>query len=32
VPEGESLLRLSLCYQHTAEMVEKLLRQLDGMR
>ena len=32
VPEGESLLRLSLCRQHTAEMVEALLCQLDGMR
>ena len=32
VPDGESLLRLSLCYQHTAEMVEALLCQLDGMR
>jgi 8-amino-7-oxononanoate synthase len=32
VPDGESLLRLSLCYQHTAEMFEALLCQLDGMR
>ena len=32
VPEGESLLRLSLCRHHTAEMVEALLCQLDGMR
>jgi 7-keto-8-aminopelargonate synthetase-like enzyme len=32
VPEGESLLRLSLCYQHTAEMVDALMCQLDGMR
>ncbi|HVT26742.1 MAG TPA: 8-amino-7-oxononanoate synthase [Lacipirellulaceae bacterium] len=28
VPEGESLLRLSLCYHHTAEMVGDLLKAL----
>jgi 8-amino-7-oxononanoate synthase len=28
VPAGESLLRLSLCYHHTAEMVNRLLKQL----
>jgi 8-amino-7-oxononanoate synthase len=28
VPEGESLLRLSLCHHHTAEMLEALLHEL----
>ena len=28
VPEGESLLRLSLCYHHTPEIIDQLLAQL----
>ena len=32
VPEGESLLRLSLCYHHSPEMVDALVRQLDRLR
>jgi 8-amino-7-oxononanoate synthase len=31
VPEGESLLRLSLCWHHSGEMLEGLLRQLAAM-
>ena len=30
VPEGESLLRLSLCYHHTREMVDGLVSQLTN--
>jgi 7-keto-8-aminopelargonate synthetase-like enzyme len=32
VPEGESLLRLSLCYHHTPEMIDALLIQLGRLR
>jgi 8-amino-7-oxononanoate synthase len=32
VLEGESLLRLSLCYHHTPEMIEKLLETLAALR
>jgi 8-amino-7-oxononanoate synthase len=32
VPEGESLLRLSLCYHHTPEMIGALVDQLDRFR
>jgi 8-amino-7-oxononanoate synthase len=32
VPEGESLLRLSLCYHHTPEMVDALVGALAKMR
>jgi 8-amino-7-oxononanoate synthase len=32
VPEGESLLRLSLCYHHTPEMVDGLVRELGRAR
>jgi 7-keto-8-aminopelargonate synthetase-like enzyme len=32
VPEGESLLRLSLCYQHTPEIIDALLQQLARLR
>ena len=33
VPEGESLLRLSLCYHHTPEMLDSLLiSQLAAIR
>jgi len=32
VPEGESLLRLSLCYHHTTEMIGALLRALAELR
>jgi 8-amino-7-oxononanoate synthase len=32
VPEGESLLRISLCYHHTPEMIDSLLGQLAAMR
>lgn len=32
VPEGESLLRLSQCYHHTPEMIEKLLETLAALR
>jgi 8-amino-7-oxononanoate synthase len=28
VPEGESLLRVSLCYHHTQEMIDRLVKQL----
>jgi 8-amino-7-oxononanoate synthase len=32
VPEGESLLRLSLCYHHTPEMIEAILERLGQPR
>ena len=32
VPAGESLLRISLCYGHTPEMVERLLAALGELR
>jgi 8-amino-7-oxononanoate synthase len=32
VPEGESLLRLSLCYHHTPEMIDELLGELARLR
>lgn len=32
VPEGESLLRLSLCHHHTPEMVDALVGQIDKLR
>jgi 8-amino-7-oxononanoate synthase len=32
VPEGESLLRLSLCYHHTPEMVDGLVHELERLR
>jgi 7-keto-8-aminopelargonate synthetase-like enzyme len=32
VPEGESLLRLSLCYHHTAEMISGLTETLAKLR
>lgn len=32
VPEGESLLRISLCYHHTTEMVDALLDHLARLR
>jgi 8-amino-7-oxononanoate synthase len=32
VPEGESLLRLSLCYHHTAEMIGGLTEALAKLR
>jgi 7-keto-8-aminopelargonate synthetase-like enzyme len=32
VPEGESLLRLSLCYHHTPEIIDALLQQLARLR
>jgi 8-amino-7-oxononanoate synthase len=32
VPDGESLLRLSLCYHHTMEMVDALVDQLGQLR
>jgi 8-amino-7-oxononanoate synthase len=32
VPEGESLLRLSLCYHHTAEMIGGLTETLAKLR
>ena len=31
VPEGESLLRLSLCYHHTSEMISRLLAELGQL-
>jgi 8-amino-7-oxononanoate synthase len=31
VPEGESLLRISLCYHHTTEIVESLLKALAAL-
>ena len=31
VPEGESLLRLSLCYHHTPEMIDELVGQLRSI-
>ena len=32
VPEGESLLRLSLCYDHTPAIIDDLLRELGKLR
>ena len=32
VPEGESLLRLSLCYHHTPEMIDALVDQLARLQ
>jgi 7-keto-8-aminopelargonate synthetase-like enzyme len=32
VPEGESLLRISLCFHHTPEMVDELVGALRGLR
>ena len=32
VPEGESLLRLSLCYHHTPEMIGGLTEALARLR
>jgi 7-keto-8-aminopelargonate synthetase-like enzyme len=32
VPEGESLLRISLCFHHTAEMIDGLIRALGRLR
>ena len=32
VPMGESLLRLSLCYHHTEEMLDALVGQLGRLR
>jgi 8-amino-7-oxononanoate synthase len=32
VPEGESLLRLSLCYHHTAELIDGLTEALRKLR
>jgi len=32
VPQGESLLRISLCYHHTPEMVDALLGELARLR
>jgi 8-amino-7-oxononanoate synthase len=32
VPEGESLLRLSLCYHHTPVMIDALVRRLSAER
>jgi 8-amino-7-oxononanoate synthase len=32
VPEGESLLRLSLCYHHTPAMIDELLKALSKYR
>jgi 8-amino-7-oxononanoate synthase len=32
VPEGESLLRVSLCYHHTPEVIDLLLKQLAAIR
>jgi 8-amino-7-oxononanoate synthase len=32
VPEGKSLLRLSLCYHHTPEMIDRLLGHLGRLR
>jgi 8-amino-7-oxononanoate synthase len=32
VPQGESLLRISLCYQHTPEMIDALVEQLGRLR
>jgi 8-amino-7-oxononanoate synthase len=32
VPEGESLLRLSLCYHHTPEIIDALTEQLTRLR
>jgi 8-amino-7-oxononanoate synthase len=32
VPEGESLLRISLCYHHTPEMIDTLVDELGRLR
>jgi 8-amino-7-oxononanoate synthase len=32
VPEGESLLRVSLCYHHSAEMIDSLIDELSRLR
>jgi 8-amino-7-oxononanoate synthase len=32
VPQGESLLRLSLCYHHTDEMIDALVDELARLR
>jgi 8-amino-7-oxononanoate synthase len=32
VPEGESLLRVSLCYHHSAEMIDSLVDELGRLR
>jgi 8-amino-7-oxononanoate synthase len=32
VPEGESLLRLSVCYHHTSEILDALLERLAALR
>jgi 8-amino-7-oxononanoate synthase len=32
VPEGQSLLRLSVCYHHTAETIDALVKQLSLLR
>jgi 8-amino-7-oxononanoate synthase len=32
VPEGESCLRVSLCYRHTPKMIENLLSSLEELR
>ena len=32
VPEGESLLRISLCFHHTPEMIDGLVRELGRLR
>ena len=32
VPEGESLLRLSLCYHHTPEIIDALTEHLARLR
>ncbi len=32
VPEGESLLRVSLCYHHTPEMIDELVTALSALR
>jgi 7-keto-8-aminopelargonate synthetase-like enzyme len=32
VPEGESLLRISLCFHHTAEMIDGLVAALGRLR
>ena len=32
VPDGESLLRISLCYHHTPDMIDALVEQLARLR
>jgi 8-amino-7-oxononanoate synthase len=32
VPEGESLLRMSLCFHHSLEMIHALVHQLGALR